>query len=47
MVALTKKNALYFADLNLEILIMSFYIEMFLIQIVAINIEIDKEKLIQ
>lgn len=46
MVALTKKNALFFADLNLEIL-MSFYIEMFLIQIVAINIEIDKGKLIQ
>lgn len=46
MVALTNNNGLYIADLNLEVL-MSFYIEMFLIQIVAINIEIDKEKLIQ
>lgn len=46
MVALTNNNGLYIADLNLEVL-MSFDIEMFLIQIVAINIEIDKEKLIQ
>lgn len=46
MVALTNNNGLYIADLNLEIL-MPFYIEMFLIQIVAMNIEIDKEKLIQ
>ena len=30
MVALTKNSVIYIADLNLEILIMSFYIEMFL-----------------